>query len=244
MQTGVMRGQPRIQVVGATTLLREGVAAGLSQIWGVRVIHSSALAPPLAMTPTIFLCEIDSIEAVQTLEYGEPPNAYLALIREPRCDLLRALLEKGFAAVITHHASLDEIAHAVERVLMGESYFDMRVQRCLSEVIAHGETRLSDREQQVAILVAKGLTSRTIARELGLCLKTVSNHRRNIFRKLAIHDAVSLTRHAVSSGWVSVDETPPKGQPRHLRQQILDAAGPVSATGSHLVHLQREVRAR
>jgi DNA-binding CsgD family transcriptional regulator len=79
----------------------------------------------------------------------------------------------------------------------------------LSRVYLHGqEDRLTEREQQVAILVAKGQTSRSIARDLNLSLKTVSNHRRNIFRKLRIHDAVLLTHHAVNAGWIAVEETP------------------------------------
>ena len=43
---------------------------------------------------------------------------------------------------------------------------------------------------------------------MNLSLKTVSNHRRNIFRKLRIHDAVLLTHHAVNAGWIAVEETP------------------------------------
>jgi DNA-binding NarL/FixJ family response regulator len=43
---------------------------------------------------------------------------------------------------------------------------------------------LSPREQQIALLISRGLSNKDIARELGLSLGTVKIHVHNIFQKL------------------------------------------------------------
>lgn len=51
---------------------------------------------------------------------------------------------------------------------------------------------LSEREQQVAVRVARGLTNAAIAGELGISEHTVDAHRRSIHEKLGIHSAAEL----------------------------------------------------
>lgn len=56
---------------------------------------------------------------------------------------------------------------------------------------------LSDREKDVLIQVAKGLSNKEIADKLHLSAHTVISHRKNIARKLGIHSAAGLTIYAV-----------------------------------------------
>jgi DNA-binding NarL/FixJ family response regulator len=55
------------------------------------------------------------------------------------------------------------------------------------------EQELTDREWEIAILVAEDLTHREIARATGLSEHTVRTHVQNIYAKLAIHSHVALT---------------------------------------------------
>jgi DNA-binding NarL/FixJ family response regulator len=56
---------------------------------------------------------------------------------------------------------------------------------------------LSDRELYVFQLLGAGLTSRKVATQLGVSLKTIQSHRENIKRKLGLCDGAELVRHAV-----------------------------------------------
>ena len=61
---------------------------------------------------------------------------------------------------------------------------------------------LTDREREVLLLIAEGLSSREIAERLGVSLKTVDTHRSNLMQKLDIHKASGLVRFAVREGLV------------------------------------------
>ena len=51
-------------------------------------------------------------------------------------------------------------------------------------------------------LVARGLSSKEIADELSISVKTVANHRLQIRERLKLHDIASITRYAIERGLV------------------------------------------
>jgi DNA-binding NarL/FixJ family response regulator len=62
---------------------------------------------------------------------------------------------------------------------------------------------LSQRELEVLRLIAEGVRSPAIARELGISVGTVEVHRRNIMRKLGLHTVAELTRYAIREGLIA-----------------------------------------
>ena len=71
---------------------------------------------------------------------------------------------------------------------------------------------LSPRQKEIATLIAEGKTNREIAEQLGIDVSTVDNHRRLIYTKLRIRNAVELTHIAILNGWVRVKGM--RGRPR------------------------------
>lgn len=67
---------------------------------------------------------------------------------------------------------------------------------------------LSDREKEIVVLIAKGLTNKEIASQLFLSVHTVATHRRNISSKLQIHSPAGLTIFAIVNGLLPIDEIP------------------------------------
>ena len=61
---------------------------------------------------------------------------------------------------------------------------------------------LTDREDQVVRLIAEGRTSREIARELTISVRTVERHRENVLAKLGMRDRTELTRYAIRAGLI------------------------------------------
>ncbi len=59
---------------------------------------------------------------------------------------------------------------------------------------------LTDRETQVVALIAQGKTSREIAEDLTISVKTVERHRDNVMAKLDVHNRAELTRYAIRNG--------------------------------------------
>lgn len=66
--------------------------------------------------------------------------------------------------------------------------------------VARAVTALSRREQQVAVRVAAGLTSKQIASMLGLAIRTVNTYRESLARKIGASSAAALTRYVIESG--------------------------------------------
>ena len=98
----------------------------------------------------------------------------------------------------------DEILTAVRSVLAGELYFSHRVgeaavRRSLTvkpEASRVGIERLSDRELQVFQLIGASFSTREIAAQFNLSIKTIETHRENIKQKLNLRDAKELSRFA------------------------------------------------
>ena len=61
---------------------------------------------------------------------------------------------------------------------------------------------LTQRERQVLQLIAEGKSNKEISLELGMSVKTVETHRRNLMAKLNIHETASLVRHAIKIGLI------------------------------------------
>jgi DNA-binding CsgD family transcriptional regulator len=56
---------------------------------------------------------------------------------------------------------------------------------------------LTQREREVALLVADGLRSREVAERLGIASQTVKSHLKTIFDKLGVRNRVELARRLV-----------------------------------------------
>ena len=68
------------------------------------------------------------------------------------------------------------------------------------------EEQLSEREKEIVVCVAKGMSNKEIADVLCLSVNTVTTHRRNIARKLQIHSPAGITIYAIVNKLVTLDE--------------------------------------
>ena len=68
------------------------------------------------------------------------------------------------------------------------------------------DNELSEREREVVICVAKGMSNKEIADNLCLSVNTVTTHRRNIARKLSIHTSAGITIYAIVNKLVTLEE--------------------------------------
>ncbi|MDE7118749.1 MAG: LuxR C-terminal-related transcriptional regulator, partial [Bacteroidaceae bacterium] len=66
--------------------------------------------------------------------------------------------------------------------------------------------QLSEREREIVVCVAKGLSNKEIADRLCLSINTVTTHRRNIARKLNIHSPAGITIYAIVNKLVTINE--------------------------------------
>ena len=146
-------------------------------------------------------CGVDLIKTIRD-QYPALPILVLSGLGET--VYAERAMRAGASGFVRKHESLAEVLNAVRCILDGELYLS----RKMSGLILHKAFRnkdagassvkaLSDRELYVFQLLGAGLTSRKVATQLGVSLKTIQSHRENIKRKLGFHDGAEMVRHAV-----------------------------------------------
>ena len=117
------------------------------------------------------------------------------------------LLSAGANGYIMKQAAADQLLIALRRVLAGGVYVSEHLGSSMIERIAGNDPkrtsnpieRLSNRELQVLNLIGRGKTTREVAENLTLSVKTVESHRQRIKKKLNLQTSAQLVQFAVSS---------------------------------------------
>ena len=129
----------------------------------------------------------------------------LSIFSDPRYVL--DMMNAGASAYVTKAAAGAELLRAIDAVSRGQAYFCPDATNAIKDAVTSraepAGAKLGNRERQVLKLVAEGHTSAQIAERLGIVSATVEVHRRNIMRKLNMHNVAELTRYAIRNGLVS-----------------------------------------
>ena len=136
----------------------------------------------------------------------------LSMHREPQ--YVRRALQSGAAGYLLKDSAPDELAQAIRSVIDGKTYLSaVLAQNMLSDMVTQlhpqsttPEISLTSRQREVLKLVAEGSSTKRIAIQLNLSVKTVDTHRTNLMNQLGIHDLAGLVRYAIRNGIVSPSE--------------------------------------
>jgi DNA-binding NarL/FixJ family response regulator len=149
------------------------------------------------------LQEGDGLELVRDVHAHHPDVPMLVLSMHDETIYAERLLAEGASGYIMKQAAADQLLNALRAVLRGERYVSEQLAQTLGVRDGDGDTtdpvrRLSNRELQVLNLVGRGVSSRDIAAELGLSVKTVESHRQSIKRKLNLATNSQLLQYAMN----------------------------------------------
>jgi DNA-binding NarL/FixJ family response regulator len=119
--------------------------------------------------------------------------------------LAERCIEAGAVGFVNKQEATELLVEAIRRALAGKIYLSPAMtQRLLDQKAAAGRgsrtggiEALSDRELEVFEMISQGLSTREIANQLHLSIKTVESHRENIKRKLALPSSLALIRQAM-----------------------------------------------
>lgn len=123
--------------------------------------------------------------------------------------LVREMMQAGAHGFVEKTAPLSELKAAIQKVSDGGNYFGPEVTKIVHQTLVNPQEGvgpsledLTTREREILKLIAKGSTTKDVAAQLNVSVKTAENHRANLMRKLDLHNAAALTRFAMAQGLV------------------------------------------
>jgi DNA-binding NarL/FixJ family response regulator len=131
----------------------------------------------------------------------------LALSAHADVPFVRAMMSAGLAGVVLKRAGCDELLRAIRVVARGGTYIDPVLTGTLlsgprpAAATSPGAS-LSEREDQVLRLIARGYSAKEISAALGVSLRTLETYRTRAMRKLELRSRVELVRFAAREGWL------------------------------------------
>jgi DNA-binding NarL/FixJ family response regulator len=146
---------------------------------------------------------------VVVLDLVLPDIGGLAFTGDDAPYLVSEALSLGVEGYVEKTVSLDEFMQALRNVAEGRNHYSPAAQRIMRKTMSANGTataasELTDQEKVVLRLVAEGLSSKEIARKLGLSRFTVENHRSNIRRKTGLSSVPKLVIYAMRRGIIEV----------------------------------------
>jgi len=144
----------------------------------------------------------DGLELVRAVHAHHPEVPMLVLSMHDEAIYAERMLAEGASGYIMKQAAADQLLTALRTVLQGDTYLSAEMaavhKEAANKMGSDPLQRLSNRELQVLNLVGRGVSSRDIATELGLSVKTVESHRQSIKRKLHLLTNSQLIKYAMN----------------------------------------------
>jgi len=211
----------RIVVADDHGIVRDGVRLALEalegecQVVGEVADGAAVLRTCRELEPDVIVLDVkmpfvDGVTAAKQLSELPKPPKILALSAHADVQTVRGMLAAGAVGYVLKTEVARELVNAVRAIAQGGFYLSPNIAGCVVGLAIGAVStptssrRLSAREQEVLLLIASGRSTKEIAAQLGVSVKTVETQRKNLMDKLRIFSVAGLTRYAIREGLVEL----------------------------------------
>lgn len=213
----------RIFIADDHTMFREGLRALFMALPDIEVVGeaangTAAVAQVAALQPDVVLMdinmpELNGIEATRQILSVQPGMGIIMVTMLEDDASVFAAMRAGARGYVLKGAHHDEILQAIRAVATGQAVFGPAIATRMMDffqglnlpvsktgVAIQAFPELTEREREVLVLIAQGVSNKEIAEKLVISMKTVSNHITNIFGKLQVADRAQAIIRARDAG--------------------------------------------
>ena len=209
----------RVFVVDDHAVVRRGLRGYLETVDGMEVIGEAAegqealdgIAPLVAAgrPPDVVLMDqlmpgMDGTSATAAITQRYPEVQVVVMTSFSEVDTVRRALQAGAAGYLLKDAEADEVAAAIRAARRGEVHLDPAITKQLTRSLVAPKPQplhaLTDREREILVLVAKGLSNQQIADSLVISERTARTHVSNILGKLGVASRTQAALLAIREG--------------------------------------------
>ena len=200
----------RVLIVDDHPIVRQGMRLMIDAepdlvVCGEAQNEQEARAQVRALRPDAAIVDLsleqgDGFNVVRDIQAHHPEIRVLVLSMHDEAIYAERLLGEGAGGYIMKQAATDQLINALRTVLRGETWLSEAMHQRLAvrqAGIPEARSQLTVRELQVMNLVGRGVSSRDIAGNLSLSVKTIESHRAAIKRKLGLESNVQLVQYAI-----------------------------------------------
>ncbi len=214
----------RILIVDDHTIVRKGIRALLGEIPDIEVVGEAAdgqeaIVQAERLCPDVILMDLgmprmDGIEATRQIKARQPESRILVMTSFATDEKVLPAIKAGARGYLLKESAPEDLVQGIRQMQRGESSLHPVIARKVLQEISNTSDRpptpepLTEREVEVLLLVAQGLSNQEIAEQLNITAATVRTHVSNIMGKLYLANRVQAALYALREGLVSLDAAP------------------------------------
>jgi DNA-binding NarL/FixJ family response regulator len=214
-QAEVLGRKSKVFVVDDHPIVRQGLAVLINReqdlvVCGEAEDAQSAMQSFMSVRPDILVVDIslngpDGLDLLKDVRMRHPDLPVLILSMHDESIYAERALRAGAQGYIMKQEATEKVLVALRRILSNEIYVSERIaNRMLQRYIGNSTSErpssvadLTDRELEVFRLIGEGHSTRQIAEELHISVKTVESYQAHIKEKLSLRSARELVQHAI-----------------------------------------------
>ncbi len=207
----------RVLIADHHTLVRAGIRSLLESVPGVRVVGEAfdgreAVSQARKHRPDVVFTELllphlNGLDVTTRIRKDSPDTKVLMLTSLGGEEYVSRAIQAGASGYLVKDAAVAELAQAIDAVNRGEIYLSPGIPRGVLKKAPRGPRprrkgswAITERQREILKLLAEGKSTKQIAADLRLSIKTVETHRTRLMDRLQIYDVPGLVRYALRTG--------------------------------------------
>ncbi len=187
----ILNSDPRFIVIGETSS-------------GEEAIEIAREKRPQVILMDVNMSPLNGFDATKQIHRISPESRIIAVSMHTMPAYAKRMLQLGAMGYVTKNSSKEEMITAIIEVNDGNKYICEEVKSILAEQemdeSSDDMNNLSRRELDIIKLIKEGLSSKEIALQLDISLKTVEVHRYNVLKKLKLKNTAALVNYINAKG--------------------------------------------